>query len=79
MGTLIVGASQAGLQVAVSLRALGDDQPITLVGAEEHPPYQRPPPVGIVRRWLPGQPYARLEGEGTPEGCVGLHIPAWPE
>lgn len=42
-GTLIVGASQAGLQVAVSLRDLGDTAPITLVGAEAHPPYQRPP------------------------------------
>jgi len=42
-GTLIVGASQAGLQLAVSLRALGDTEPITLVGAEAHPPYQRPP------------------------------------
>ncbi|MFP5336480.1 MAG: NAD(P)/FAD-dependent oxidoreductase [Actinomycetes bacterium] len=42
-GTLIVGASQAGLQLAVSLRALGDTAPITLVGAEAHPPYQRPP------------------------------------
>jgi len=42
-GTLIVGASQAGLQLAVSLRALGDTEPITLVGAEAHAPYQRPP------------------------------------
>jgi 3-phenylpropionate/trans-cinnamate dioxygenase ferredoxin reductase subunit len=42
-GTLIVGASQAGLQLAVSLRELGDAAPITLVGAEVHPPYQRPP------------------------------------
>ena len=42
-GTLIVGASQAGLQLAVSLRQLGDVAPITLVGAEPHPPYQRPP------------------------------------
>lgn len=42
-GTLIVGASQAGLQLAVSLRELGDTAPITLVGAEAHPPYQRPP------------------------------------
>jgi 3-phenylpropionate/trans-cinnamate dioxygenase ferredoxin reductase subunit len=39
----VVGASQAGLQVAVSLRELGDTAPITLVGAEAHPPYQRPP------------------------------------
>ncbi|WP_411085114.1 NAD(P)/FAD-dependent oxidoreductase [Streptomyces sp. 061-3] len=42
-GTLIVGASQAGLQLAVSLRQLGDTAPITLVGEEAHPPYQRPP------------------------------------
>src|SRR5215218_350707 len=42
-GTLIVGASQAGLQLAVSLRELGDESPITLAGAEPHPPYQRPP------------------------------------
>ncbi|MFE7172331.1 NAD(P)/FAD-dependent oxidoreductase [Streptomyces sp. NPDC057616] len=42
-GTLIVGASQAGLQLAVSLRQLGDEGPITLVGEEHHAPYQRPP------------------------------------
>lgn len=42
-GTLIVGASQAGVQLAVSLREAGDDEPIVLVGAETHPPYQRPP------------------------------------
>jgi 3-phenylpropionate/trans-cinnamate dioxygenase ferredoxin reductase component len=42
-GTLIVGASQAGVQLAVSLRELGDTAPITLVGAEAYPPYQRPP------------------------------------
>lgn len=42
-GTLVVGASQAGLQLAVSLRELGDSDPITLVGAERHAPYQRPP------------------------------------
>jgi 3-phenylpropionate/trans-cinnamate dioxygenase ferredoxin reductase subunit len=42
-GTLIVGASQAGLQLAVSLRQFGDNAPITLVGAELQPPYQRPP------------------------------------
>jgi 3-phenylpropionate/trans-cinnamate dioxygenase ferredoxin reductase subunit len=42
-GTLIVGASQAGIQLALSLREAGDEEPITLVGAEVHPPYQRPP------------------------------------
>ena len=42
-GTLIVGASQAGVQLAVSLRQCGDQEPVTLVGAEPHLPYQRPP------------------------------------
>jgi 3-phenylpropionate/trans-cinnamate dioxygenase ferredoxin reductase subunit len=42
-GTLVIGASQAGLQVASSLRERGDTAPITLVGDEIHPPYQRPP------------------------------------
>ena len=42
-GTLVVGASQAGLQLAVSLRELGYTAPITLIGEEPHAPYQRPP------------------------------------
>ena len=42
-GALIVGASQAGVQVAVTLRDHGYDRPITLIGAERQPPYQRPP------------------------------------
>ncbi|GAA1881410.1 NAD(P)/FAD-dependent oxidoreductase [Asanoa iriomotensis] len=43
MGTLIVGAGQAGVQVAASLRENGYTAPITLLGAEPHPPYERPP------------------------------------
>ncbi|HEV7849703.1 MAG TPA: FAD-dependent oxidoreductase [Mycetocola sp.] len=42
-GTLIIGAGQAGLQLATSLRELGDTHPITVIGGELHPPYQRPP------------------------------------
>jgi 3-phenylpropionate/trans-cinnamate dioxygenase ferredoxin reductase subunit len=42
-GILVVGASQAGVQLAASLRDLGSTAPITLVGAEPHLPYQRPP------------------------------------
>ena len=41
-GLLIIGSSQAGVQLAVSLRALGYEAPITLLGAEDHRPYQRP-------------------------------------
>ena len=50
-GTVIVGASQAGLQLAVSLRDLGDTGAITMVGAEPHPPYQRPP---LSKEYLSG-------------------------
>ena len=41
-GLLIVGASQSGVQLAISLRALGFDEHITLLGDEDHRPYQRP-------------------------------------
>lgn len=41
-GLLIIGASQAGVQLAVSLRGLDYDAPITLLGDENHRPYQRP-------------------------------------
>ena len=41
-GLLIVGSSQAGVQLAVSLRALGFTDPVTLLGDEDHRPYQRP-------------------------------------
>jgi 3-phenylpropionate/trans-cinnamate dioxygenase ferredoxin reductase subunit len=40
---IVVGASQAGLQVAESLRAEGHDGPLVMIGEETHPPYQRPP------------------------------------
>lgn len=42
-GVLIVGASQAGVQLASSLRSGSYPGPITLVGEEPHLPYQRPP------------------------------------
>ncbi|WP_235215602.1 NAD(P)/FAD-dependent oxidoreductase [Phaeacidiphilus oryzae] len=51
-GTLIVGAGQAGLQLAVSLRQFGDTEPIVLVGDEPHPPYQRPP---LSKEFLAGR------------------------
>jgi 3-phenylpropionate/trans-cinnamate dioxygenase ferredoxin reductase subunit len=51
-GTLIVGASQAGLQIATSLRDLGDDEPIVLVGSEKRAPYQRPP---LSKAYLSGK------------------------
>jgi 3-phenylpropionate/trans-cinnamate dioxygenase ferredoxin reductase subunit len=42
-GVVIVGAGQAGFQVAASLRQEGFDEPIILIGDEPGLPYQRPP------------------------------------
>ncbi len=39
----VVGASLAGLRSAEQLRASGHDGPITVLGAEVHLPYNRPP------------------------------------
>lgn len=41
-GLLIIGASQSGVALAGSLRALGYTAPVTLLGEEDHRPYQRP-------------------------------------
>ncbi len=40
---VIIGAGQAGAQAVQSLRADGFAGPITMVGDEAYPPYQRPP------------------------------------
>ncbi|MGB2894442.1 MAG: FAD-dependent oxidoreductase, partial [Albidovulum sp.] len=42
-GIVIVGAGQAGASLAAKLRALGHAGPVTLIGEEPQPPYQRPP------------------------------------
>lgn len=64
-GTLIVGAGQAGLQLAVSLRAGGYSAPITLAGAETDGPYQRPP---LSKAFLAGT---------TDEGNLALRAPGF--
>jgi 3-phenylpropionate/trans-cinnamate dioxygenase ferredoxin reductase component len=40
---MVIGAGQAGASLVAKLRALGHGGPITLVGEEPVPPYQRPP------------------------------------
>lgn len=49
---LIVGAGQAGMQIAVSLRDEGFEGSITIVGEEHHGPYQRPP---LSKAFLAGE------------------------
>ncbi|OQR64373.1 oxidoreductase [Streptomyces maremycinicus] len=40
---VVVGAGMAGVQTAVALREQGFDGTVTLIGAEPHQPYDRPP------------------------------------
>lgn len=42
-GLVVVGASLAGIRAAESARTAGYAEPITLLGAESHLPYDRPP------------------------------------
>lgn len=49
---VIVGAGHAGGAAAAALRQLGHPGAITLVGAEAHLPYQRPP---LSKAWLKGE------------------------
>ncbi len=57
-GTVIIGAGQAGLSCAAELRRRKYDGPVTLIGAEPHLPYQRPP---LSKGYLSGEmPVERL-------------------
>src|SRR2546426_10098298 len=49
---VIVGASLTGASAAVALRDGGFDGSVTLVGAEAHPPYERPP---LSKEYLRGE------------------------
>jgi 3-phenylpropionate/trans-cinnamate dioxygenase ferredoxin reductase component len=49
---VIVGASLTGGSAAVALRNEGFDGSITLIGAEAHPPYERPP---LSKEYLRGE------------------------
>ncbi len=40
---VIVGAGECGTRAALALREAGYDGAVTLIGAERHPPYERPP------------------------------------
>ncbi|TDV46063.1 NAD(P)/FAD-dependent oxidoreductase [Actinophytocola oryzae] len=51
-GVLVVGASSAGLATAEALRRKGYTGPLTILGAEEHLPYDRPP---MSKQVLSGQ------------------------
>ncbi|MEL7216022.1 MAG: FAD-dependent oxidoreductase [Pseudomonadota bacterium] len=49
---VVVGAGQAGASLVARLRAGGHEGPITMIGAEPVPPYQRPP---LSKKYLLGE------------------------
>ncbi|WP_332661788.1 NAD(P)/FAD-dependent oxidoreductase [Aeromicrobium sp.] len=49
---VIVGGGHAGGKAAIALRAEGHTGPITIVGEENHPPYERPP---LSKEYLQGE------------------------
>lgn len=59
-GMVIVGAGECGTRAALALREAGYDGPVTLLGAEPHPPYERPPLSKDA-----------LAGEAAPRPIVG--------
>lgn len=67
MTTIIIGAGQAGVEVAVELRALGHAGRILMIGDEPHLPYKRPPlskaflAGGVPVDQLHARPPAQLE------------------
>ena len=50
-GVVVIGAGQAGASLVAKLRSEGYDGPITLIGEEPVPPYQRPP---LSKKYLLG-------------------------
>ena len=54
-GMVIIGAGECGACAALALREAGYPGPVTLVGREPHPPYERPPlsKAGAHRRRRP--------------------------
>ena len=65
---VIIGASHAGAQAAVSLRQMGFDGAVTLIGDEAVPPYHRPP-----------LSKAYLSGEATRESILLRPVEAYAE
>jgi 3-phenylpropionate/trans-cinnamate dioxygenase ferredoxin reductase component len=61
---VIVGAGQAGMQIAESLRQEGHGGALVLCGEEPHAPYQRPP---LSKKWLT---------DGGSTGSLALRGPA---
>ena len=63
-GVVVVGASLAGVRAVETLRTEGFEGPVTLIGAEDHLPYDRPPLSKKVLsgEWEPDRIALRRDG-----------------
>jgi 3-phenylpropionate/trans-cinnamate dioxygenase ferredoxin reductase subunit len=83
---VIVGAGQAGIKAAESLRSLGVTDRIVMVGDEPHLPYQRPPlskkyllgKVADAQLWLQSPDFYKRKEIGLLAGVrvERIHVPA---
>jgi len=77
---VIIGAGQAGFALAAKLRALKDMRPITIIGAEDALPYQRPP---LTKKYLLGEmSFDRLlfrPEHWYPDNNVEIRLSTWAE
>lgn len=71
---VIIGAGQAAAQLAASLRQGAFDKPISIIGDEPYPPYQRPPlsKKFLTDRGSPESLYLRATGFWRDHG-IELH------
>jgi 3-phenylpropionate/trans-cinnamate dioxygenase ferredoxin reductase component len=74
-GVLVVGAGQAAVQLAVSLRDNDYTGPVTLIGAESRQPYQRPP---LSKAFLAGAADETAIALRTPDFYAAKRIAIWP-
>jgi len=73
---VVIGAGQAGYWAARTLRSQGHDGPLLLIGAEPHPPYERPP---LSKHVLRGDAEPDSAWLTTPETLAELQIEFLPE
>ena len=79
-GIVVVGAGQAGVQLADSLRGAGWTGAVTLIGAETDLPYQRPPLSKDFMTGTAGEPLPlrgeRFYGEAGVDFRAGVEVVA---
>ncbi|ULR51530.1 NAD(P)/FAD-dependent oxidoreductase [Streptomyces deccanensis] len=71
---VVVGANVAGLRAVEAARRAGFDGAVTLVGAEPHPPYNRPPLSKEYLRTGPEQPPPYLSSEASLRSELGVDL-----